>query len=77
MLFIPKIKYSLVEDPCDDCTVTLWCSPLALCQEARELKLRSANSTSAVILVQPLSIISQSQQVETTQPFSSMKPLES
>ena len=34
-------KYNLKEDPsCGDCPTTFFCGPCALCQEAREMKLR-------------------------------------
>mmetsp|Transcript_27483 Transcript_27483/g.74351 ORF Transcript_27483/g.74351 Transcript_27483/m.74351 type:complete len:102 (+) Transcript_27483:85-390(+) len=31
-------KYGLNETPCSDCCVHCWCSPCAVCQEARQLK---------------------------------------
>ncbi|KAF5842683.1 protein plant cadmium resistance 7 [Dunaliella salina] len=31
-------KYGLSEQPCNDCCVHCFCSPCALCQEARQLK---------------------------------------
>jgi len=34
-------KYGLPEEPCDDCTVMSFCTPCAVCQAARELKIRS------------------------------------
>ena len=40
-------KYNLVENPsCGDCLTTAFCSPCALCQEARELKFRGKRSNS-------------------------------
>lgn len=33
-------KYNLSEEPCSDCLVHFFCSPCAVCQEARELKVR-------------------------------------
>jgi hypothetical protein len=52
-------KYGLKEDPCDDCLVTAFCGPCALCQESRELKLKGMylinyNSTSFVFLCEIL-----------------------
>ncbi|GMH33219.1 hypothetical protein BSKO_01053 [Bryopsis sp. KO-2023] len=35
-------KYGLRHEPCGDCTVHMFCSPCAVCQEARELKVRLA-----------------------------------
>ena len=34
-------KYALPEEPCDDCSVVSFCSPCAVCQAARELKIRN------------------------------------
>ncbi|KAF5839460.1 PLAC8 family-domain-containing protein [Dunaliella salina] len=33
-------KYNLVEEPCGDCCIHFFCSPCAVCQEARELRIR-------------------------------------
>lgn len=33
-------KYSLPEEPCSDCCVHCWCTQCAVCQEAREIRLR-------------------------------------
>ena len=33
-----RTKYNLPPEPCADCCVHLCCSPLAVCQEAREIK---------------------------------------
>ena len=42
-----RTKYNLPSDPCADCCVHLCCSPLAVCQEAREIKV---SNTSEVYL---------------------------
>jgi Cys-rich protein (TIGR01571 family) len=36
-------RYGLVED-CNDCAATAFCGPCAICQDARELKFRSAST---------------------------------
>ncbi|GAX80079.1 hypothetical protein CEUSTIGMA_g7517.t1 [Chlamydomonas eustigma] len=41
-------KYSLAEEPCNDCVVHCFCSCCAVCQEAREHKLQEAFSTSLI-----------------------------
>ncbi|CAF0761730.1 unnamed protein product [Adineta steineri] len=42
-------KYGLPQDPnCPDCPATAFCSPCAICQEARFLKQQEQNNTNAV-----------------------------
>ncbi len=36
-----RLKYGLAEEPCDDCLVIFCCAPCAVCQAARELKIRN------------------------------------
>ncbi|KAK9828699.1 hypothetical protein WJX72_001590 [[Myrmecia] bisecta] len=36
-------KYNLPQEPCDDCVVHCFCTPCAVCQEARELKRRGVS----------------------------------
>ncbi len=38
-------KYGLPEKPCDDCSVIFFCAPCAVCQAARELKIRNSMSS--------------------------------
>ncbi|XP_006651982.1 cell number regulator 10-like [Oryza brachyantha] len=33
-----RAEFGLLDEPCDDCCVHLFCEPCALCQEYRELK---------------------------------------
>jgi len=33
-------KYNLPEEPCNDCCVHCFCGPCAICQEAREMRIR-------------------------------------
>ncbi|GMH37696.1 hypothetical protein BSKO_05569 [Bryopsis sp. KO-2023] len=40
--FFLRQKYGLPEEPCTDCCTHFWCHHLALCQEAREIKIRNA-----------------------------------
>lgn len=35
-------KYNLRHAPCGDCTVHLFCSPCAVCQESRELRVSTS-----------------------------------
>lgn len=37
-----RTKYNLPSEPCADCCVHLCCSPCAVCQEAREIKVLAA-----------------------------------
>jgi hypothetical protein len=37
---ILRLRYGLAEEPCDDCLVITCCAPCAVCQAARELKIR-------------------------------------
>ncbi|CAF2581637.1 unnamed protein product [Rotaria sp. Silwood2] len=49
-----RTRFGLEED-CNDCLATTFCAPCAICQEARELKYRSAAPTvSAPIVTQPI-----------------------
>jgi Cys-rich protein (TIGR01571 family) len=36
-------KYGLEEGACGDCFITCCCGPCAICQEAREMKVRGRN----------------------------------
>jgi Cys-rich protein (TIGR01571 family) len=36
-----RLKYGLVEEPCSDCLVIACCASCAVCQAARELKIRN------------------------------------
>ena len=47
--------YNLKEQPCGDCCVHFWCVKCALCQEARELKLRGATPTNP--LLRPVQVV--------------------
>ncbi|CAF3977498.1 unnamed protein product [Rotaria sp. Silwood1] len=47
-------RFGLEED-CNDCLATTCCAPCAICQEARELKYRSAvPGASAPVITQPM-----------------------
>ncbi|CAF4241504.1 unnamed protein product, partial [Adineta steineri] len=47
-------RFGLPED-CNDCAATTFCIPCAVCQEARELKFRSAPTGGPVpVVVQPM-----------------------
>ncbi|GIL63536.1 hypothetical protein Vafri_17581 [Volvox africanus] len=46
-------KYSIPGDPCQDCCTALCCAPCAMCQEHRELTIRSQNDTVAQNKVVP------------------------
>ncbi|GLJ21302.1 hypothetical protein SUGI_0391380 [Cryptomeria japonica] len=39
-----RLKYGLPDEPCGDCVVHLCCDCCALSQEAREIKIRMANT---------------------------------
>merc|ERR1712060_480719 len=41
--------YNLKAEPCDDCCTHFWCLACALCQEARELKLRGATQANPAL----------------------------
>merc|ERR1712087_12512 len=47
--------YNLKDEPCGDCCTHFWCLACALCQEARELKLRGA--TQANPLLRPVQVV--------------------
>jgi Cys-rich protein (TIGR01571 family) len=38
--YLIRKKYNLLEEPCNDCCISWFCSLCALCQEAREIKYR-------------------------------------
>ncbi|CAF3342508.1 unnamed protein product [Rotaria socialis] len=47
-------RFGLAED-CSDCVATTFCAPCAICQEARELKFRSAaHGGPAPVVTQPM-----------------------
>ncbi|CAF1201956.1 unnamed protein product [Rotaria sordida] len=49
-------RYGLEED-CNDCLATTFCAPCAICQEARELKYRSAAPGGPTpVITQPMGI---------------------
>ncbi|KAL3154518.1 hypothetical protein ABBQ32_013979 [Trebouxia sp. C0010 RCD-2024] len=48
-----RTKYKLPADPCVDCCVHLCCSPLAVCQEAREIKHRGVAPAGAYTFSDP------------------------
>ena len=41
--------YNLKDEPCGDCCTHFWCLACALCQEARELKLRGATQANPAL----------------------------
>ncbi|CAF3015378.1 unnamed protein product [Rotaria sp. Silwood2] len=55
-----RTRFGLEED-CNDCLATTFCAPCAICQEARELKYRSAiPAASAPVVTQPMGMITSS-----------------
>ncbi|QDZ24980.1 hypothetical protein HOP50_15g75230 [Chloropicon primus] len=58
-------SFNLPAQPCDDCCTYCFCGSCALCQEARELKLRGANASNPAI--QKLRQANQTQMVVVTQ----------
>ena len=48
-------KYGLPEEPCDDCSVISCYTPCAVCQAARELKIRNNMSGEYILLIRILS----------------------
>ncbi|CAF3096056.1 unnamed protein product [Rotaria socialis] len=53
-----RTKYNLEEDVCADCLMTCCCPPCAICQEAREIKVRGSARPPIIIIHQPVVSVS-------------------
>ncbi|CAF3747151.1 unnamed protein product [Rotaria magnacalcarata] len=51
-------KYSLEEGVCADCLMTCCCPPCAICQDAREIKVRGYARPPIIIIHQPVGSVS-------------------
>ncbi|CAF0809716.1 unnamed protein product [Adineta ricciae] len=58
-------RYGLVEDACGDCFITCCCPACAICQEAREMKMRGCPAPPLIVIHQPAMSLSSAADFDT------------
>ncbi|UJR36849.1 hypothetical protein I4U23_029562 [Adineta vaga] len=58
-------RYGIVEDACGDCFITCCCSTCAICQEAREMKIRGYPPPPLIVIHQPAMSLSSAADYDT------------